>query len=605
MSDLDSLEASLAATPRDATLWRAHGEALWKLRRVAEALASFEAALALDGQDVRAHVGRGDALAAAGRHTEALESYDSALRIDGKRGAAWRGRGAARVALGLFAEADADYSHALGIDAQDCAALYDRAQVRGLAFRDMAAAAADLERLIAIDPDYDYALGDLVHARMQMADWRDLNTLIARVTARVRAGASAATPFVFQALSSSPADLQICATLYAQRNFPEGPRTGGAHSRGEKIRVGYLAGEFHAHATAFLTAGVFEHHDKQRFEIFAFDNGVNDGSALRRRLEAAFDHVIDIRALSDGDAAARIAAAEIDILINLNGYFGRGRMGVFARRAAPIQVNYLGFPGTLGAAYMDYIIADAHVIAPAQTRFFTEQVVTLPESYQANDDKRAIAAGARRADHGLPEDAVVLVNFNQTYKLTPEIFAAWMRILRGVDKAVLWLWAGHAKAQDNLRAAAEAQGVAGERLIFAGDAAHEEHLARLSLADLYLDTLPYNAHTGASDALWAGVPLVTLRGEAFAGRVAASLLSAVGIPELVTESLADYEALITSLACDGERLTRLRAVLANKKMHAPLFDTARFTRGLEAAYTRIVDIHRRAEPPRGFAVPPL
>ena len=605
-SDIPSLEAALAARPRDAALWRAHAQVSWSLGRVAEALASFEAALALDAGDASAQAGRGEALMAAGRFEEAVASFDAALAVDSRMAPAWRGRGLALRALGLFDAAVASFGEALAADPKDAAALYERAQVLGLQFRDFGSAAADLARAIEIDgagPATPYALGDLVHARMQQADWEGIAALRARVTAGVRDGTHPATPFVFQALSSSPADLQACATNYARRHFPAGPRACAERVRAAgKIRVGYLSGEFHAHATAFLTAGLFEQCDKTRFEIFAFDNGVNDGGPMRRRLEAAFDHVIDIKALSDAPAAEKICEAGIDILVNLNGYFGQGRMGVFARRAAPVQVNYLGFPGTLGADYIDYVLADRVVIPEAEQPFFTERVVYLPGSYQANDDKRALAGAARRGDHGLPEDAVVLANFNQTYKITPEMFSAWMRILRAVDKTVLWLWGAAPATAVNLRRAAEAAGVDARRLVFAGDAAHETHLARLALVDVYLDTLPYNAHTGASDALWAGVPLVTCRGQVFAGRVGASLLGALEMPELVTESAADFEALAMALAGDGARRSTLRAKLAVNRTQAPLFDTKSFARHIEAAYTTMIEINRRGDAPRAFAV---
>lgn len=602
--DISLLEAQLAAHPRDAALWRAHGEMLWRARRVGEALASFEAAIALDTNDARAYVGRGDALTAAGRTEEAIASYDAAIAQNPSAGGTWRGRGLAWRALGDFGAARADLDQAVMIDPGDSAALYERAQLRGLVGRDFAGAATDLERLLEIDADVAYGRGDLVHARMQTGDWRSVETLIAEVHAGVRAGLPVATPFVYQALSSSPADLQACAAQYAARHFPPGPRACGPRVRDTgKIRVGYVAGEFHAHATAFLTAGLFEQHDKSRFEIIALDNGVNDASAMRQRLEAAFDQIIEIAPLSDAAAADRIAAAGIDILVNLNGYFGRGRMGVFARRAAPVQVNYLGFPGTLGAEYIDYIVADGIVIPPEEERFYSEQVVTLPHCYQANDDKLAMAKVAQRDAHGLPAGAVVLANFNQAYKITPDMFAAWMRILRAVDKAVMWLWASHPDVTANLRRAAREQGVAPERLIFAGDAGHEAHLARLALADLYLDTSPYNAHTGASDALWAGVPLITCKGNAFAGRVAASLLAAVGMAEdLVTEDMAAYEARVVRLARDEGLRRTLRTALAERKTREPLFDSRRFARGIEAAYTTMFEINRRGEVPRGFSV---
>jgi protein O-GlcNAc transferase len=413
-------------------------------------------------------------------------------------------------------------------------------------------------------------------------------------------------PFIYQALSQSPADLQACSIIHAARRYPA---MTALHRPGKrrpgKIRVGYLSGEFREQATAYLTAGLYECHDKTRFEIIALDNGVSDKSAIRKRLEAAFDRFIDVSRLSDAVAAARIASEEIDILVNLNGYFGERRMGIFAHRPAPVQVNFLGFPATLGAPYIDYIIADRIVIPENERQFYTEQVVTLPDSYQVNDSRRAIAAQTpSRAACGLPESGFVFCSFNQSYKLAPDIFERWMAILKQTRGSVLWLLEGHPVFAGNIRREAEARGVAADRIRFAPFVGNENHLARLKLADLFLDTLPYNAHTTASDALWAGLPLITCRGKAFPGRVAASLLGAVGLSELVTEDLDAYEALAVKLAGDSRALQGLRDRLAENRNRMPLFDTGRFARHLETAYSVMVERHENGMPPQAFAVPP-
>ena len=600
---LQDLEAALMRDPRRAESWTDYGKSLWQARRVAEALASFDSALALAPKDAGALMGRGDALAAIGRHAEAVVSFDGALAEDAGNAAAWRNRGTALRTLKRYDEALASYDRAVALAADDTAALYERGQLQWIHFRRFELALADLARVVALDPAYPYALGDLVHLRMHIAAWQDIEGDIARIADGVRAGARVATPFVFQALSGSPADLHRCAVTYARDQYPA---AGTQHRRGgtrAKIRVGYVSGEFYEQATAYLTVGLFEQHDKSKFEIVAFDNGMSDGGPTRTRLEAAIDRFVDIAALSDGAAAERIAGEDIDILVNLNGYFGEGRMGVFAQRPAPVQVNYLGFPGTLGADYMDYILADRVVIPETERGFYSEQVVYLPGSYQANDSRRAIAdAAPARGAFGLPERGFVFCNFNQSYKLTPDIFAVWTRILRAVDGSVLWLWETGPAVARNLRAAAADAGVAPERLVFAAHLPAAQHLARLRLADLVLDTLPYNAHTSASDALWAGAPVLTCRGTAFAGRVAASLLMAVGLSELVTESLHDYESLAIKLARDAALIGSMRAKLAINRDTAPLFDTGGFRKAIEAAFTTMVEIHRRGEAPRGFSV---
>jgi len=416
----------------------------------------------------------------------------------------------------------------------------------------------------------------------------------------------AVQPFIFQAIAETPQDAQVCSRNWARDKYPEipsAPHDPAARKDRKKIRIGYLSGEFRQQATAILMAGLYERHDRDRFEIVALDAGLNDGSDMRTRLEKAFDRWIDINPLDDAQAAARIRAEEIDILVCLNGYFGDARMGVFAHRPAPLQVNYLGFPATLGAPYIDYILADKIVIPKDEQAFYDERIVYLPGCYQANDDRgRPIAPVPSRAETGLPPNGVVFCNFNNAYKLTPSTFDSWMQILKDVEGSLLWLLESPEPYADNLRREAQLRGVAPERLIFAPDLPTDQHLARMSLADLFLDCLPYNAHTTGSDALWASVPLITRRGTAFPGRVAASLLTAAGLPELVTESTADFEALAIKLANDPKALTKVKTKLAKNK--AKLFDTDLFRRNIEAAYEQMWQRWLAGEKPKGFAVNP-
>ncbi|HEY9029384.1 MAG TPA: hypothetical protein VIP05_34175, partial [Burkholderiaceae bacterium] len=361
----------------------------------------------------------------------------------------------------------------------------------------------------------------------------------------------------------------------------------GAALGNARIRVGYLGGEFRNQATSILAAELFELHDKSRVEIVMFDNGWDDGSTLRQRMNAAFDEVVSISALTDDAAARAIAERRIDVLVNLNGWFGLGRTGVFARRPAPLQVNFLGFPGTLGAGYLDVIVADADVIPPGEETAYVEHVLRLPHSYQPNDRRRAIAAAPTRASLGLPEGATVFACFNNTYKITPATFATWMRILAAVDGSVLWLLQDNDAASANLRAAAASRGIAANRLHFAPRIRLDEHLARHACADLFLDTLPYNAHTTASDALWAGLPVLSCRGTTFPGRVGASLLHALGLAdELLVDDVAAFEARAIALAREPARLTRLRERLAHARATAPLWDTPAYARALEALYAQ-------------------
>jgi protein O-GlcNAc transferase len=579
------------------------GNVLSKLRRFSEALTDYEAALQLRPRDPLALYHKANALKDLQRFDEALGEYDRALALDPDLTAAWNNRGMVLRELSRPAEALASFDRALALKPDDAAALFHRGTLQWTEYGRYQPALRDLEDVVRIAPDYDYAPGNLLHLKMYGGDWRGFEFDKALIDRGVRAGQKIVEPFVYQAISDSPKDLLTCAQTYASL-FPQGaplwkktPRTR------QKIRVGYLSGEFGAQATQYLAAELYERHDRENFEIIAFDAGEGDQSPMRARLEAAFDSFIPISGLTDRKAAGRIRDAEIDILVNLNGYFGRHRMGVFALRPAPIQVNYLGFPGTLGAATIDYILADRIVIPDAERRYFTEQVVWLPDCYQVNDDKRRIAnQRSTRAEEGLPETGFVFCNFNQSYKLTPETFAIWMRLLKQVEGGVLWLMEGKGAFAQHLRQEAERQGVVGERIVFAQNQPLDRHLARLSLADLFLDSLPYNAHTTASDALWAGVPLLTCQGKAFAGRVAASLLGAIGLPELITGDWGAYEALALRLAREPARLRGLRDRLAQNRATYPLFDTDRFRQHIESAYRQMWEIAQRGEAPRHFSI---
>ncbi len=603
---LAAFDAVMSTGAQDPRLFNHRGVALWNLKRPAEALASFDHALALEPQFAEAWGNRGLALRDLARPAEALASFDQVLASAPQSAAAWNSRGNVLRDMGRFDEAIESYGQAITIHPGYSEALNNRGYTWWSDKQEYAPALADLERALELDPDHPYAAGEVLHLKMCVADWSGFEAGKAQLEADVHSGKRSARPFMFQAVSDDPANIQACSRIWARDIYlesPCAPHDRAARKNCKKIRLGYVSGEFREQATQILMAGLYEAHDRGKFELIALDNGYSDASAMRTRLEKSFDKWIDISLLSDEDAAAAIRAEEIDILVNLNGYFGKQRMGVFARRPAPVQVNYLGFPATLGAPYIDYIIADRHVIPEDEQRFYDEKVVTLPGSYQANDNKgRAMARTPSRAEAGLPAKGFVFCNFNNAYKLTPDTFAGWMRILKQVDDSVLWLLDSPAPFADNIRGEAKKHGIAGERIIFAPDRAPPDHLARLSLADLFLDSLPYNAHTTASDALWAGVPLLTRRGNAFAGRVATSLLHAAGLPELVRESQADYEALAVKLATDTQQLKTLRDRLQKNRSTCALFDTSLFRRRIESAYDQMWQGWLAGEAPQAFAV---
>ena len=602
---LACFDAVAEALHDNAEMLNNRGVALWNLKRPGEALESYERALALEPHFAEAWGNRGLSLRDLARTDEAIASFDMVLRLEPNNGTAFINRGNVFRDKKDYQAAIESYSRAIQLRPDNAEGLINRGYTRWT-LKEFQAGMADVERGLALNPDYPYGRGELLHIRMYSADWHDFDRRKAELEELVRAGRQVVQPFIFQAIAESPADAQACSRIWGQKRYPQvagAPHDPEKRKDRKKIRIGYLSGEFRHQATSILMAGLYERHDREQFEVVAVSGCATDLTAMRARLENAFDRWIDISQLSDQEASDVIRDAGIDILVNLNGYFGEARMGVFARRPAPIQVNYLGFPATLGMPYIDYIIADRVVIPENEQRYFDEQVVYLPDSYQANDDKgRDMTARPSRTEAGLPEHAFVFCNFNNTYKLTPSTFAGWMRILNQVEGSVLWLLESSAPYPDNLRREAERHGVAADRLIFAPDLSTPAHLARLQLADLSLDSLPYNAHTTASDALWTGVPLVTCKGTTFPGRVAASLLLAAGLPELITETQADFEALAVRLAGDRQGLQALRDRLTHNRNSCALFDTGRFRRNIERAYHTMWERWLAGEKPQGFAV---
>jgi predicted O-linked N-acetylglucosamine transferase (SPINDLY family) len=396
-----------------------------------------------------------------------------------------------------------------------------------------------------------------------------------------------------------------CARKYIENQVPSLPRPlqTGVRWRHGKLRVAYLSADLHRHATTFLMAELFERHDRSRFEIIGVSFGMDDRSEIRKRLVAAFDQFHDVRRRTDEEIARLVHELQSDIAVNLKGYTQDARPNILAHRPAPIQVSFLGYPGTMGASFIDYIIAD-QVVAPFEhEQFYTEKIIHLPDCYQVNDSKRKISKRTpTRREIGLPERGFVFCCFNNNWKITPEVFDVWMYLLRQVEGSVLWLLRDNASAETNLRNEARARGIDPSRLIFAGRLPMEEHLARHRLADLFLDTLPYNAHTTASDALWTGLPVLTCMGKSFAGRVAGSLLHAVGLPELVTSDLGAYQALALKLVTEPDVLTSMRKKLEENRLTAPLFDTDRFRQNIESAYTQMWEIWQRGEALHSFAV---
>ncbi len=636
-----SYERALALRSDRADLFYNHGTILLGLRRHEDALASFDRALALDPDSVDALYNRGNALAELKRPADALASYDRALALQTDDAATLFNRGNALVALHRPADAVASYDRALVLLPDNIEILYNRANAlaeigypdraladfdrvlalapdrvdalnnRGMALWQsgrIAEAARTFAELVARAPDFDYAVGNLIGCRLRCCEWTDLSRRTASIADAVVRGARAVDPFTFLAISDSAAAQLQCARAYAAHRYPPSsrPAVASRHARHDRIRIAYLSADFHEHATAFLAARLFEQHDRSRFEVHAISFGPDASDPMRARLLRSFDSFVDVRAQTDRQVSEMLREREIDIAVDLKGFTTNARTGILADRAAPIQVSFLGYPGTTGTDYIDYIIADERVIPAGDDAFYSECVVRLPGSYQVNDSARPIAGRVpTRAEAGLPAAGFVFACFNTSWKITPRFFAIWMRLLDQVPGSVFWLLADNADATTNLRREAWKRGIAPERLVFAPRVGLADHLARHRLADLFLDTLPCNAHTTASDALWAGLPVLTCTGSAFAARVAGSLLHAANLPELVADNERDYEALARRLAVESGLLSSLRARLERGRASCALFDTDRFRRHLEAAYVVMVERRHRGEPPVAFSVAPV
>lgn len=538
------------ACPQFAPLWFLHGTIVQMQGQIAAALASFDKALQVQPDYVEVLLNSGALLRGQFRHREALERFNSILTNH------------------------PEHTGALA----NCGILLTE-------FKQSEAAIRMFERLTEIAPDYDYGLGLLFYERMHICDWRSFDVLSRQIIDGVRTGKRVCKSLAFMSASDQAEDHLRAARIFSSHHCPPSARTywKGETYRHDKIRIAYVSPDFREHPVAHLITGVLEQHDKSRFETIAISLGIDDQSRLRRRLLKAFDRFIDARDLNAEQTAQLMREMEVDIAIDLGGYTSDTRTAIFSFRPAPVQVNYLGYPGSMGSDYYDYIIADRHVIPLDQQQYYSEKVAYLPNSYLPIDNSVCISERTpSREECGLPEDAFVFCSFSHDYKISPQVFEVWMRLLSRVPGSVLWLVSRGTLAQSNLRAQAQSQGVDPSRLVFASRVPLiEDHLARYRQADLFLDTNPYNAHTTAADALMAGLPVVTFTGSAFPSRVAGSLLYSAGLPELVTNSLLQYESVALLLASDAPRLAQIKLQLRQNMRNQPLFDTTAFCRNLE------------------------
>ena len=631
---LAACDEILAAQPGVARVRSQRALALLALQRLPEALAAAGEAAIIEPTDAQAHLTLGSAALTAGLPDRALPAFEQALSLVPSLANAHAGRGLALLALGREAESIEALARAVQLDPRGAAGVFVQAAYQMLQLGYPGSAHAAFARLLELRPDQreaqegraialiamnrfeeaapalaalraaapatDYLSGVYFHVQLQCCDWSEFDASARTLAEGMRRGERADAPLTFIAHSESPADQLQCARIYVAdkcaAQAPSWPRRERANRA--RLRIGYLSSDLRNHAVAQLAIGFLEAHDRLRFETYAFSTGPDDGSELRRRMERSFEHFLQVPSLSDAAIAARMAELSIDIAVDLGGHSLGGRPRVLAYRPAPVQVGFLGFPGTSGADFIDYVVADPHVIPESEQPHYAEQVIYLPDCYLPTDGAPLLSSPPSRVAAGLPPAGFVFCSFNAPYKLSPALFDVWMQLLSAVPESVLWLRDTSTVGKNNLAKEAERRGVDPSRLIYAPRTpTRAEHYARFSLADVFLDTYPYNAHTTAVDALGVGVPVVTLRGRTFASRVASSLLAACDLGQLATDSLERYRQVGLELARAPQAVMDLKAQLRRVRDTAALFDRVRFCRHLESAYGEIWARHARGERP--------
>ena len=598
---------ALKLAPGNPFLWMCLGNACRELGKPGEAVAAYGTALELEPGSAEALDGLGNILQEQGRLDEAIENYRAAIRSAPGSAASYNGLGCTLLRKNRLDDAVDSFRKAISLQPDLAGAHLNLGNALGLR------GACDLavrsyQAALELRPG-DAAIGECLLFEMQnTCDWSRFDELCASQRQSVSDSSQVISPFSLLSIPSSAREQLQCARIFAKRQAAavaaDRERLAFRFDRapGSKLRIGYLSADFHDHVSAYVMAEMFELHDGSRFETIAYSYGPDDASPVRARLKRAFSRFVDVRSFSHAAAASAIQADRVDILVDLKGYTQHARTEISALRPAPVQVSYMGYAGTMAADFIDYFVVDRYVVPAAQADNYGEKLVFMPGSYYLNDRKRPITAPPPRRELGLPEKSFVFCCFNQTYKILPDVFARWMRLLAAVPGSVLWLLETNRWAQQNLCREASGRGIQPNRLIFAPRVSSDRHLARIGAADLFLDTLPYNAHTTATDALWVGLPVLTLPGETFASRVAGSLLTAAGMPELITGSAEEYEALALGLARDPGRLAALRDKLVRNRATAPLFDTPAFTRHLETAYETMWRIHRSGSAPRSIEI---
>ncbi len=602
---VDNYGKAIELKPDFADAYSNRGIALQELKQLEAAVDSYNKAISIRPDYALAYSNRGISLQQLNQLDAAVASYEKAITLNPNYAVAYTNLGNALKDQKRLDAAVVNYEKAIKLK-PDFADAYFNLGIALQELKQLDLAIASYDKAIYLKPDFEYLHGVRQHAQMLICDWHNFENNVLNLIKKIQINQKASTCFPVIALPIGLAEQRQVAETWSSDKYPYDPSLGPIiKSRKKmKIRVGYFSADFHNHATSYLLAELFECHDKSEFEVIAFSFGPNANDEMRYRVVHAVDEFIDVKKMSDKDIAQLSRNLEIDIAIDLKGLTQDSRLGIFSYKAAPIQVSYLGYPGTLGTKYIDYIIADETLIPTNSQQHYSEKIVYLPNSYQVNDRQRAISPILfTKQDYGLSQESFVFCCFNNNFKITPDLFDTWIRILKTVEKSVLWLIEDNQKAMENLQKEAQRRGLNKNRLLFSKRIAVAEHLARHKVADLFLDTLPYNAHTTASDALWAGLPVLTCIGESFASRVAASLLFAVGLPEMVTTTLNDYEALAIELSTNPSKLSAIKNKLEKNRLTTPLFDTPRFTKQIELAFKKLNERYLADLPPDHIYIP--
>lgn len=600
---INSYKEAIRLNPNYPEAWSNKSIPLNKIKLYADAMYACDMAINLNPTYAEAWFNKGNIFYELQRFDEAVTSFHKAIDLKPDYHEAWSNKGAALFLLKRLDEAICCFDQSLSLKPNYAEALANK----GAIFNELKRyddAIANYEKALNLKSDIDWIYGDLLNVKMKICTWLGIENALEALSKKIVQCEAIINPFVLLALIDDPVLQKKSSNMYVNKKYPINDALGpiNKYKPKKKIRIGYFSADFRNHAVSILTAELFELHDKRKFEIFALSYGIDDQSPIRTRLKNTFAQFIDVRTKSDLEIAALARSLEIDIAIDLGGHADGGRTGIFAYRAAPIQLSYIGYLSTMGAEYYDYLLADKVIIPNGSDHFYTEKIAYLP-SYQVNDRKRSISNRQfTRQELGLPENAFIFCCFNSNFKILPATFNGWMRILEAVENSVLFLSADNEWSKNNLINEAKLRGIDSSKLIFGERIPNEKYLARYQVCDLFLDTFPYNAGTTASDALWTGLPVLTLMGNSFASRVAASLINAIELPELITNKQEEYETLAIELAKSPEKLASIKQKLVNNRLTTPLFDTPLFTKNLESAFKKMYERHQQGLEPDHIVV---